>query len=47
VGVWGIVDVDRRMTIGYAMNKMHNVGMGSVCTKAYVAEIYSILGVQI
>lgn len=46
-GSMGIVDVDRRMTIGYAMNKMHPVGMGSVCTKAYVAEIYRILGVEI
>lgn len=42
-----IVDVDRRMTIGYAMNKMHPVGMGSICTKAYVAEIYKVLGVDI
>jgi len=50
-GGWGgsmaVVDLDRRMTIGYAMNKMHNVGMGSACTKAYVAEIYRILDVEI
>lgn len=46
-GSMGLVDVDKRMTIGYAMNKMHNVGMGSICTKAYVAEIYSCLGIQV
>lgn len=46
-GSMGIVGVDSRMTIGYAMNKMHDVGMGSVCTKAYVAEIYAALGIAI
>jgi hypothetical protein len=37
----GTMDLDRRMTVGYAMNKKHDVGMGSTCTKAYMAEIYS------
>lgn len=46
-GSMGVIDVDRRLTIGYVMNKMHNVGMGSPCTKAYVAEIYRVLGVPI
>ncbi|KAK9311552.1 beta-lactamase [Lipomyces starkeyi] len=46
-GSVGIMDVERRMTIGYVMNKMHDVGMGSPCTKAYVAEIYKVLGVGI
>ncbi|KAL3483324.1 beta-lactamase/transpeptidase-like protein [Aspergillus germanicus] len=45
-GSMGIMDLDRRMTIGYVMNKMHDVGMGSPCTKAYVAEIYRVLGVE-
>lgn len=43
----GLVDVDRRITIGYAMNKMHNMGMGSVCTRTYVDEIYRVLGVEV
>lgn len=46
-GSVGIMDLDRRMTIGYVMNKMHDVGMGSPCTKAYVAEIYKVLGVSV
>lgn len=45
-GSMGMVDVDKRMSIGYAMNKMHNVGMGPICTKAYVAEIYSCLAIH-
>lgn len=46
-GSAGIVDVDRRVTIGYAMNKMQDGVLGSACTKAYVAEIYKVLGVLI
>ena len=42
-----IMDLERKMTIGYVMNKMHDVGMGSPCTKAYVAEIYKVLGITI
>lgn len=46
-GSMGIIDVGRRMTIGYAMNKMHGVAMGSKCTRAYIAEIYRVLGVEV
>lgn len=41
-----IMDLDRRMTISYAMNKLDNVGLGSERTKAYVAAIYKSLGVE-
>jgi hypothetical protein len=37
------MDVDRRMTISYAMNKMSNVGIGSERTKAYVKAIYAAI----
>ena len=46
-GSMGMMDLDRKMTIGYVMNKMHPVGLGSECTKAYVAEIYKVMGVVI
>lgn len=46
-GSLGLMDFERRMTIGYVMIRMHDVGMGSPCTKAYVAEIYEVLGVTI
>lgn len=46
-GGWGgsmaIVDVDRRMTVGYAMNKMQNVGLGSTTSRPYLEEVYKIL----
>ncbi|CZR69692.1 related to beta-lactamase [Phialocephala subalpina] len=48
-GGWGgsvvIMDLDRKVTIAYAMNKMDNVGLGSTRTKAYVKAIYQALGV--
>ncbi|KAJ5833793.1 beta-lactamase [Penicillium riverlandense] len=47
-GGWGgsmlIMDRGRRMTIGYAMNKMENRVMGNVNSEAYVQEIYKIVG---
>lgn len=36
-----IMDVDRRMTISYVMNKMENVGIGNYRTKQYVRAIYN------
>jgi CubicO group peptidase (beta-lactamase class C family) len=46
-GGWGgsmiIMDLDRRLTIGYAMNKMQQVAIGNDCSKAYVEEIYQVL----
>jgi hypothetical protein len=37
------MDLDRRLTIGYAMNKMQQVAIGNDCSKAYVEEIYQVL----
>lgn len=46
-GGWGgsimIMDLDRRMTIAYAMNKMGPGTLGNENTQAYVREIYRIL----
>jgi CubicO group peptidase (beta-lactamase class C family) len=46
-GGWGgsmlIMNRGRRMTIGYAMNKMENRVMGNVNSEAYVQEIYKIV----
>lgn len=38
-----IMDLDRRMTISYAMNNMSFVGIGSERTKAYIKAIYDAL----
>lgn len=46
---WGgsivICDLDRKMTITYAMNKMENAGLGNDRTKEYVKAIYKVFGV--
>ncbi|KAJ5841146.1 hypothetical protein N7534_010976 [Penicillium rubens] len=46
-GGWGgsmlIMDLDRRMTIGYAMNKMEAGVLGNENVKAYVNAIYEIM----
>ncbi|KAH6667002.1 beta-lactamase/transpeptidase-like protein [Halenospora varia] len=39
-----IMDLDRRLTICYAMNKLDNVGVGSHRTKTYVKAIYNAIG---
>jgi len=48
-GGWGgslvIMDLDRKVTIAYAMNKMENVGLGNTRTKMYVKAIYQALDV--
>lgn len=48
-GGWGgsiiIMDLDRRVTISYVMDKMSNVGLGNVAAKTYVKAIYRALGV--
>lgn len=45
---WGgsvvIVDVDRKMTIAYAMNRMGMGMAGTSRTEAYVKEIYNVVG---
>lgn len=50
-GGWGgsffLMDLDRRMTIGYVMNKMHQVVIGNErTTHNYVKEIYKVIGQQ-
>ncbi|KAJ5376187.1 hypothetical protein N7509_013073 [Penicillium cosmopolitanum] len=46
-GGWGgslmIMDRDRRMTIGYAMNNMGSAVIGNDRSQEYVEEIYKIL----
>lgn len=46
-GGWGgsiiIMDLDKRMTIGYAMNKMGTGTLGNDNTQVYVKEIYRIV----
>lgn len=52
-----MVDVDRKITIAYVMNKMENageglgegqkkMGMGNYRQREYLAAIYEALGVQ-
>ncbi|CDM28969.1 hypothetical protein DTO013E5_1230 [Penicillium roqueforti] len=38
-----VMDLDRRMTIGYAMNKMGPGAMGNANAKAYIDAIYEIM----
>ncbi|KAF7956397.1 hypothetical protein EAE96_003738 [Botrytis aclada] len=52
VCMWGgyggsvaIMDLERRLTISYTMNKLSDVGLGSHRTKAYVGAIYNAIGV--
>lgn len=42
-GSAGIMDMDKRMTIGYTMNKMGEGMVGSSRTEAYVRAIYSAM----
>lgn len=39
-----IMDLDRRLTIAYVMNKMSQVGIGSERGKAYVSSVYKAIG---
>ncbi|KAH8661792.1 beta-lactamase/transpeptidase-like protein [Ilyonectria robusta] len=45
-GSVAIMDLDRKMTIVYAMNKLYPVGLGSNLTIEYVKEIYRAVGVS-
>ena len=38
-----IMDLDRRMTIGYVMNRMETVGLGTARTRAYIKAVYAAL----
>lgn len=42
-GSAGVMDLDRKMTIGYALNKMGEGVVGTARTEAYVRAIYSAL----
>ncbi|CCF45516.1 hypothetical protein CH063_14571 [Colletotrichum higginsianum] len=42
-----INDVDRHLTIAYAMNKMDAGSAGNDAVRSYVAEVYKALGVPI
>ncbi|KAI4594017.1 hypothetical protein KJ359_008806 [Pestalotiopsis sp. 9143b] len=46
-GSLGIMDVGRRVTITYAMNKKSNDMIGNTASKAYIEAIYEALGVEI
>ncbi|KAF9872495.1 beta-lactamase [Colletotrichum karsti] len=43
-GSFAIMDLDRKLTITYVMNKMSNTGLGNAAVKAYVRTIYDALG---
>lgn len=45
-GSVAIMDLDRKMTIVYAMNKLYPVGLGSNLTIEYVKDIYRAVGVS-
>ena len=49
-GGWGgsviIMDLDRKVTIAYDMNKMSQVGLGNKAARKYVTTIYEILGAE-
>ncbi|KAH6632915.1 beta-lactamase [Boeremia exigua] len=50
-GGWGgsvvIMDLDRKLTVTYVMNKMDATLLGGTRTKAYVQAVYAALGVAI
>ncbi|OAL45924.1 beta-lactamase [Pyrenochaeta sp. DS3sAY3a] len=50
-GGWGgsvvVMDLERKMTVTYVMNKMENAGMGNARTKEYVRAIYKAVGVEL
>ena len=49
-GGWGgstiLIDLDRKLTLAYAMNKMSSVGFGNEAAKQYIASIYGILDAE-
>jgi CubicO group peptidase (beta-lactamase class C family) len=46
-GSLGIMDIGRKVTITYAMNKKSRALIGNTASKAYVGAIYEALGVKI
>ena len=45
-GSFVLMDLDRRMTIAYAMNHLHPVGLGSDMTRHYIEEAYRVVGTE-
>ena len=45
-GSFVLMDLDRKMTIAYAMNHLHPVGLGSNVTRRYIEEAYRIVGTR-
>ncbi|EXJ66616.1 beta-lactamase [Cladophialophora psammophila CBS 110553] len=45
-GSMAVMDLDRKLTISYVMNKMDNVGLGSDKARAYIAAVYKALEVS-
>jgi CubicO group peptidase (beta-lactamase class C family) len=45
-GSLGIMDVDRKVTITYAMNQKSNEMIGNTASKAYIKAIYEALGIK-
>jgi CubicO group peptidase (beta-lactamase class C family) len=43
-GSFVLMDLDRKMTIAYAMNHLHPVGLGSKVTRRYIEEAYRAVG---
>jgi CubicO group peptidase (beta-lactamase class C family) len=43
-GSFVLMDLDRKMTIAYAMNHLHPVGLGSNVTRRYIEEAYRVVG---
>ena len=46
-GSLGIMDVGRKVTITYAMNKRSPTLIGNTASRAYISEIYEALGVKV
>jgi CubicO group peptidase (beta-lactamase class C family) len=46
-GGWGgsiiVMDLDRKLTLAYDMNKMSNVGLGNKPAKKYMQTVYEVL----
>ncbi|ETI27219.1 hypothetical protein G647_09902 [Cladophialophora carrionii CBS 160.54] len=42
-GSMAVVDLDRKLTIGYVMNRMEDVGLGSRKARDYIAAVYEAL----
>jgi hypothetical protein len=40
------MDIDRRVTITYAMNKRSSSLIGNTASKAYIKAVYEALGVK-